>query len=56
MLAPTVAKATEDEDIVRAGGNTRNNMNKAWVAEAVHGSPPFYFFKRGCKIVYSLTR
>jgi len=26
------------EDIVHAGGNTRSNMNKAWVAEAVHGS------------------
>ncbi len=32
-----------DEDIVHAGRNTWNNMNKARVAEAALGSPPFYF-------------
>ena len=36
-----------DEDIVHAGRNTRNNMNKATVAEAAVGSPPFYFLASG---------
>lgn len=35
----------KDEDIVHARGNTRINMNKARVAEAALGSPPFYFLK-----------
>ena len=36
-------RQSADEDIVHARGNTWVNMNKAGVAEAAPGSPPFYF-------------
>jgi len=35
-------KLGRGEDIVHAGRNTRKNMNKARLAEAGLGSPPFY--------------